>query len=103
MPEQETPVTTRGDMFARWPTGAKLFLILSIALLPLALIATFATLRVTQIADTELRSHLRVAAAESTRAIAIELVGDTAPQLHLLLGNLQRLDRRVVAVQLELL
>ncbi|MEH3048609.1 sensor histidine kinase [Sphingomonas adhaesiva] len=63
-------------MFARWPTGAKLFLILSIALLPLALIAIFATLRVTQIADTELRSHLRVAAAESTRAIAIELVGD---------------------------
>jgi two-component sensor histidine kinase len=61
---------------ARWPTGAKLFLILSIALLPLALIAVFATLRVTQIADTELRSHLRVAAAESTRALAIELVGD---------------------------
>ena len=61
---------------ARWPTGAKLFLILSIALLPLALIAVFATLRVTQIADTELRSHLRVAASESTRALAIELVGD---------------------------
>ena len=63
-------------VMARWPTGAKLFLILSIALLPLALIAVFATLRVTQIADTELRSHLRVAAAESTRALAIELVGD---------------------------
>ncbi len=63
-------------MFTRWPTGAKLFLILSIALLPLALIAIFATLRVTQIADTELRSHLRVAASEASRAIAIELVGD---------------------------
>ncbi|KQN94252.1 histidine kinase [Sphingomonas sp. Leaf231] len=63
-------------MFMRWPTGAKLFLILSIALLPLALIAIFATLRVTQIADTELRSHLRVAASEASRAIAIELVGD---------------------------
>lgn len=66
----------RADFIARWPTGAKLFLILSIALLPLALIAIFATLRVTQIADTELRSHLRVAAAEASRAIAIELVGD---------------------------
>ena len=66
----------RFDVFTRWPTGAKLFLILSIALLPLALIAIFATLRVTQIADTELRSHLRVAASESSRAIAIELVGD---------------------------
>ena len=66
----------RAEFVARWPTGAKLFLILSIALLPLALIAMFATLRVTQIADTELRSHLRVAAAEGSRAIAIELVGD---------------------------
>lgn len=66
----------RPGVGARWPTGAKLFLILSIALLPLALIAVFAMLRVTQIADTELRSHLRVAAAESTRALAIELVGD---------------------------
>lgn len=74
--EQDRRPNGRTEMFARWPTGAKLFLILSIALLPLALIATFATLRVTQIADTELRSHLRVAAAESTRAIAIELVGD---------------------------
>ena len=70
------PAAGRPELFARWPTGAKLFLILSIALLPLALIAIFATLRVTQIADTELRSHLRVAASESSRAIAIELVGD---------------------------
>jgi two-component sensor histidine kinase len=66
----------RGDFIARWPTGAKLFLILSVALLPLALIAIFATLRITQIADTELRSHLRVASAEASRAIAIELLGD---------------------------
>ena len=75
---RETPRrdAVRGSLVARWPTGAKLFLILSIALLPLALIAIFATLRVTQIADTELRSHLRVAAAEASRAITIELVGD---------------------------
>lgn len=67
---------TRSDLLSRWPTGAKLFLILSVALLPLALIAIFATLRITQIADTELRSHLRVASSETSRAIAIELVGD---------------------------
>ena len=61
---------------SRWPTGAKLFVILSIALLPLALIAMIATLKTTQIADMEARSRLRVAAAESARSIAIELIGD---------------------------
>ncbi|WP_394647004.1 sensor histidine kinase [uncultured Sphingomonas sp.] len=77
-PASDAPRPAAGavTVFTGWPTGAKLFLILSIALLPLALIAIFATLRVTQIADTELRSHLRVAASESSRAIAIELVGD---------------------------
>ena len=64
------------SLVARWTTGAKLFLILSVALLPLALIAVFATLRTTQIADTEARSRLRVAATEASRAIAIEIVGD---------------------------
>ena len=61
---------------ARRPTGAKLFLILSIALLPLALIAIGATLQTTRVADAEARARLRVAADESARAIAIELVGD---------------------------
>ena len=61
---------------ARRPTGAKLFLILSIALLPLALIAMGATLQTTRVADAEARARLRVAADESARAIAIELIGD---------------------------
>ena len=60
----------------RLPTGAKLFLILSAALLPLALIAVFATLQTTRVADAEARARLRVAAAESARSIAIELIGD---------------------------
>ena len=60
----------------RWPTGAKVFLILSIALLPIAVIAIFATLQTTHMADTEARARLRVAAAESSRALAIELTGD---------------------------
>jgi len=61
---------------ARWPTGLKIFVILSIALLPLAMIAVFATLRTNQVADTEARARLRVAAAEASRSIAIELIGD---------------------------
>lgn len=61
---------------AHRPTGAKLFLILSIALLPLALIAIGATLQTTRLVDEEARARLRVAAEESARAIAIELIGD---------------------------
>ena len=61
---------------SRLPTGAKLFLILSAALLPLALIAIIATLQTSRVADAEARARLRVAATESARAIAIELVGD---------------------------
>lgn len=58
------------------PTGTKLFLILSAALLPLALIALVAARQTTQALDRERRSQLNVAAAESARALSIELVGD---------------------------
>ena len=61
---------------ARMTTGAKLFLILSAALLPLALIAMVATLKTTRVADADTRARLRVSAAESARAIANELGGD---------------------------
>ncbi len=61
----------------RLPTGAKLFLILSAALLPLALIAMIATLQTSRVADAEARARLRVAANESARSLAIELIGDT--------------------------
>ncbi|WP_375427783.1 sensor histidine kinase [uncultured Sphingomonas sp.] len=76
-----TPKGDRGvgspiGMLSRLPTGAKLFLILSAALLPLALIAVFATLQTSRVADAEARARLRVAATESARSIAIELVGD---------------------------
>ncbi|HVF93117.1 MAG TPA: sensor histidine kinase [Sphingomonas sp.] len=50
---------------------------MSAALLPLALIAVFATLQTTRLADAELRARLRVATDESARAIGIELIGDT--------------------------
>ena len=67
------PLTSHSRRLA---TGAKLFLILSAALLPLALIAVFATLQTTRLADAESRARLRIAATESARAIAIELIGD---------------------------
>lgn len=67
-----------GALFANLPTGAKLFAILSIALLPFAIIAFFASVQTTRIADQETRSRLRVAAAESARALSIELLGDSS-------------------------
>lgn len=54
---------------ARMPTGAKVFLILVGALLPLALIALFTTLQTTRTADTEARARLRAIAAESSGII----------------------------------
>lgn len=57
-------------------TGAKLVLILSAALLPLALIAMIATLKTTRVADAETRARLRVSAIESARAIENELAGE---------------------------
>lgn len=67
---------SRPSALARLPTGTKLLVILSMALLPLALIAIVATLQTTRLTDAEARARLRIAAAESARSIAIELVGD---------------------------
>ena len=69
---------TMSGRFGRLPTGAKIFLILLAALLPFAIIAILATLSTTRQAGEEARSQLRVAAQESSRNLAIELVGDMA-------------------------
>ena len=53
-------------MLGRMPTGAKVFLILSGFLLPLALIALFVTIQNTRHTDTEARERLRVAVEESS-------------------------------------
>ncbi|MFV0624710.1 sensor histidine kinase [Sphingomonas sp. ac-8] len=74
-PERRRP-TAPAAVLQRLPTGARVFLILSIALLPLALIALFATLQTTRTADLETRARLRVAGVEASRALANELVGD---------------------------
>ncbi|WP_240047431.1 sensor histidine kinase [Sphingomonas panacisoli] len=69
---------TIGARFGRLQTGAKIFLILLAALLPFAIIAILATLSTTRQASMEAQSQLRVAAQESSRNLAIELVGDMA-------------------------
>ena len=76
LPEDGRARAFARSAFARLTTGAKLVLILSAALLPLALIAIFATLQTTRVVDSEARARLRVASNESARAIAIELIGD---------------------------
>jgi two-component sensor histidine kinase len=58
------------------PTGAKIFLILSAALLPLAIIAFLASMRTTETADDIAAAQLRVALNESGRKLANELIGD---------------------------
>jgi len=72
----EPQAPARQKLAAQIPTGAKIFLILSAALLPLAIIAFFASLKTTQTADETARAQLRLASAESARKLAIELVGD---------------------------
>lgn len=74
--EQERRRPHPAAALAHLPTGTKVFLILGGALLPLALIAFFATLQTTRTADLEARARLNVAARESARVLAIELVGD---------------------------
>lgn len=71
-----TPTDMPAGLFARLPTGAKLFFILSAALLPFALIITFAAYQTTRTSDDENRTRLRVAATESARTLTIELIGD---------------------------
>jgi len=70
-----TPART-GRKLDRVPTGAKVFLILSAALLPLAIIAFFATLRTAELADEATRAQMRLTTTESARKLAIELIGD---------------------------
>lgn len=61
------------DTLARMPTGAKVLFILSAALMPLALIAFFASLQSTRVADQEVRARLRIAIEESARSVRSEL------------------------------
>lgn len=64
--------------FARVPTGAKVFLILVGALLPLALIALFTTLQTTRSADEEARARLNAVVQESSGVLANVLANHVA-------------------------
>lgn len=65
-PEHEPYAAAPASALARMPTGAKLFLILVGALLPLAVIALLTTLQTTRTADNEARERLRAVAEESS-------------------------------------
>lgn len=67
--EQEPRASGAAAALARMPTGAKVFLILVGALLPLALIALFTTLQTTRTADNETRQRTRALAQESSGVI----------------------------------
>ncbi|AQR73494.1 sensor histidine kinase [Sphingomonas sp. LM7] len=73
----------------RMPTGAKLFLILVGALLPLALIALFITIQTTRTADTEARARLSAITDESSGVVENALTNE-ASELRGTLGALER-------------
>lgn len=62
--------------FSRRSTGFKLFLALSLALLPLAAVAFLATLQSTRTADLENQAEMRIALNESSRKLAAALASD---------------------------
>ena len=67
---------TIAERFGSLPTGFKLFSIITLALLPLGLIALFASLAATRTADLQRSADLRVALTESTRKLNAELTAD---------------------------
>ncbi|ATY34498.1 histidine kinase [Sphingomonas psychrotolerans] len=71
------------------PTGAKVFLILVGALLPLALIALFTTIQTTRTADTEARARLHAIADESSGAVENVLTNEVS-QLGQVLAALEQ-------------
>jgi two-component system, sensor histidine kinase PdtaS len=73
----------------RMPTGAKVFLILVGALLPLALIALFTTIQTTRTADTEARARLHAIADESSGAVENVLTNEVS-QLGQVLAALEQ-------------
>ncbi|MEP6785588.1 MAG: sensor histidine kinase [Sphingomonadales bacterium] len=64
------------DAFARLHTTAKIIVILSLALMPLGIIALLASLQTTRTADEQRRAELRIATTEASRKLATELSTD---------------------------
>jgi len=85
----EPPAKGLAAAMARMPTGAKVFLILVGALLPLALIALFTTIQTTRTADTEARARLHAIADESSGVVE-NLLTNHANQMQQALAALER-------------
>jgi hypothetical protein len=66
------------DRFSRLSAGTRLILLLSIALLPLGLLALVASLQISRSADLERRATVRIASSEGARRLASELSIDSA-------------------------
>jgi two-component system, sensor histidine kinase PdtaS len=64
------------ERFGRLSTGIKMFSIITLALLPLGLIALVASLAATRTADLQRSADLRVALTESSRKLSAELAAD---------------------------
>lgn len=65
------------DRFSRLSAGFRLIILLSLALLPLGLLAVLASLQTSRSADLERSAAARIAAAESARRLGSELAIDT--------------------------
>lgn len=65
------------DRFSRLSAGYRLIILLSLALLPLGLLAVLASLQISRSADLERRAMVRITATESARRLASELSVDT--------------------------
>ena len=65
------------ERFSRLSAGYRLIILLSLALLPLGLLAVIASVQASRSADLERRASVRVVAAESARRLASELAVDS--------------------------
>jgi two-component sensor histidine kinase len=75
-------------------TGVKMFLILTLALLPLGLIALIASLQAIRTADLEKEALLRVAVTQSARKMTADLQSDRTA-IQLTINGLDALDTRI--------
>jgi len=77
--EETTPGNRPGRLFfANRSTGFRVFLILSLALLPLGLIAFLATLQSSRTADLEKQAQIRIALSENARQLASTWASDAS-------------------------
>lgn len=77
-PRGPGPAAALGQRFGGMRTGAKVFLILVVSLLPLALIALFTTLQNTRAADEKARQQLHAVVEESSGLLANVLANHVA-------------------------